>query len=83
MTTTEALRTQLDSENQKLRSEHEAASRVVDLETELERVRQDSAELASELEASKAQVAEATQRATESEERVANQGSFGGRHIQS
>ena len=77
----EALRTQLDSlqwevnrldaENRKLRSGNDAVSRVVDLEAELNQAKQDSAELATELEACRAEVAQALQRTTDAAEKIA------------
>jgi len=77
MTTTEVLRTQvdslkwevnrLDSENLKLRAENEAASKVLDLEAELERTRQDST---AELRACQEKLADAEQALSEAERRA-------------
>ena len=57
MSSTEALRTQndslrhLDVENHRLRLEKDAASKLVDMEAELQRVKQDSTELSRAMEA--------------------------------
>lgn len=57
----------LDAKNKMLRSESEAASKLVDLETELERAKQDSAELKAELVANTKRATEAERSAAEAE----------------